>query len=104
MVWTGLELARGHLLSGFTMASLSHTQIHWPIILQAADIFGDYAISGLIMFVAACVARMIPWRRPAIHALAHRVRLAISHWQRRISPTATPACPANTRAPAPPSL
>ena len=62
MVWTGLELARGHLLSGFTMASLSHTQIHWPTILQAADIFGDYAISGLIMFVAACVARMIPWR------------------------------------------
>ena len=65
MVWTGLELARGHLLSGFTMGSLSHTQIHWPIILQAADIFGDYAISGLIIFVAACVARMIPWRGPS---------------------------------------
>ncbi len=44
------------------MASLSHTQVHWPVVLQAADIFGDYAISGLVVFVAACVARMIPWR------------------------------------------
>ncbi len=62
IVWTGLELARGHLLSGFTMGSLSHTQIHWPVIIQGADIFGDYAISGLIILIAACVARALPWR------------------------------------------
>jgi apolipoprotein N-acyltransferase len=62
IVWTGLELARGHLLSGFTMGSLAHTQIHLLPIIQAADIVGCYGISGLIVLVAACVARMIPWR------------------------------------------
>src|SRR5215831_1367905 len=60
VVWTGLELARGHLLSGFTMGSLSHTQIYWLPVVQAADIFGDYAISGLIILIAACIARMVP--------------------------------------------
>ncbi|HEY2881953.1 MAG TPA: apolipoprotein N-acyltransferase [Pirellulales bacterium] len=62
LVWTGLELARGHLLGGFTMGSLSHTQIHWLPMIQAADIVGDYGISGLVVFAAACVARIIPWR------------------------------------------
>ncbi len=62
IVFTGLELARGHLLSGFTMGSLAHTQIHWLGVIQAADVVGCYGISGLVMFVAACVARMIPWQ------------------------------------------
>ena len=29
VVWTGLELARAHLLTGMTMASLGHTQYRW---------------------------------------------------------------------------
>jgi apolipoprotein N-acyltransferase len=62
IVWTGLELTRGHLLSGFTMGALSHTQIHLPAVIQTADVVGDYGVSGLVVFVAACVARMIPWR------------------------------------------
>jgi apolipoprotein N-acyltransferase len=62
VVWTGLELSRGHLLSGFTMGALSHTQIRWPVVIQIADIIGDYGVSGLVVFVAACVARMVPWR------------------------------------------
>jgi apolipoprotein N-acyltransferase len=61
-VWAGLELARGHLLSGFTMGALSHTQIRWPAVIQIADVIGDYGVSGLVILVAACVARMIPWR------------------------------------------
>ena len=56
-----LGIVRGHLLSGFTMGSLAHTQIHWLQIIQAADVVGCYGISGLIMLVAACVARAIPW-------------------------------------------
>jgi apolipoprotein N-acyltransferase len=62
IVWTGLELARGHLLGGFTMGSLSHTQIHWLSIIQSADVIACYGVSGLVMLVAACVARMVPWR------------------------------------------
>ncbi len=53
------------------MGSLSHTQIHWPVIIQTADIFGDYAISGLIMFVAACVARDTSLARRIAGVLAH---------------------------------
>src|SRR5262249_27166877 len=49
VVWTGLELARGHLLGGFTMGSLAHTQIRWLSIIQSADVIACYGISGLVM-------------------------------------------------------
>lgn len=61
LIWTGLELAKGHLLGGFTMGSLEHTQIRWLTMIQGADIVGGYGIGGLMMFAAACLARMIPW-------------------------------------------
>jgi apolipoprotein N-acyltransferase len=63
VVWTGLDLARAHMLTGFTMASLGHTQYRWPEVLQIADAFGGYAISFLIVLCAACVARMLPLGR-----------------------------------------
>ena len=34
IVWTGLELARAHLLTGITMASLGHTQYRWIELIQ----------------------------------------------------------------------
>src|SRR5688572_3122913 len=61
LVWTGLEVARGYMLGGFTMSSLAHTQFRWVDWIQAADVIGCYGLSGLAMLVAACVARMIPW-------------------------------------------
>jgi apolipoprotein N-acyltransferase len=67
MVWTGLELARGHLLTGFTMGSLGHTQYHWIDLIQLSDLAGAYGVSFVVMFVAACLGRMIPCeRRPAV--------------------------------------
>src|SRR5690606_15763615 len=45
LVWTALELVRGHLLTGFSMGLLSHTQVCWPMVLQIADIGGAYAVS-----------------------------------------------------------
>ncbi len=60
VVWTGLELARAHLLSGFTMASLSHAQFRWPTVLQVSDLLGSYGVSFLIVLVAAGIARMVP--------------------------------------------
>ncbi len=59
-IWTGLELARAHLLTGFTMASLGHTQYRWIALIQVSDLVGAYGVSFLVMFVAACLARMIP--------------------------------------------
>jgi apolipoprotein N-acyltransferase len=60
VVWTGLELARAHLLTGFTMASLGHTQHRWIELIQVSDLVGAYGVSFLVMFAAACVARMLP--------------------------------------------
>jgi apolipoprotein N-acyltransferase len=60
VVWTALELIRLHLLSGFGMALLSHTQYRWPIVLQLSDLAGAYGVSFAMMFVATCLARMLP--------------------------------------------
>ncbi len=59
IVWTGLELARGHLLTGMTMASLGHTQYRWITLVQLSDLAGAYGVSFVVMLVAACLARMI---------------------------------------------
>jgi apolipoprotein N-acyltransferase len=72
VVWTGLELVRGHLLTGMTMGSLGHTQYRWIELIQLSDLAGAYGVSFVVMFVAAGLARMLPCdgRRWAIWPLA----------------------------------
>ncbi len=60
VVWTGLELVRGHAITGFSMALLGHTQVSWTGLLQIADVFGAYGVSFLVMLVAASAARVLP--------------------------------------------
>jgi apolipoprotein N-acyltransferase len=60
VVWTGLELARAHMLTGFAMGNLSHTQYRWTELLQVVDLMGAYGVSFAIVFVGACLARMLP--------------------------------------------
>lgn len=60
IVWTGLELAQSHLLTGFNMAALGHSQYRWLALIQCADLAGGYAVSFLVMFAAACLATMLP--------------------------------------------
>jgi apolipoprotein N-acyltransferase len=60
VVWTGLELARAHVLTGFTMGALSHTQYRWLGLIQVSDLGGAFAVDFVILFVATCLARMIP--------------------------------------------
>ena len=60
IVWTGLELARGHLLTGMSMACLGHTQYRWIELIQLSDLAGAYGVSFVVMFVAASLARMLP--------------------------------------------
>ncbi len=60
IVWTGMELARGHAITGFSMALLGHTQVRWATLIQISDILGAYGVSFLVMLVAACIARMSP--------------------------------------------
>jgi apolipoprotein N-acyltransferase len=60
-VWAGLELARGHLLTGFGMAALGHTQFRLPLLLQISDLTGGYGVSFVLVLVAASVASALPW-------------------------------------------
>ena len=63
VVWTGLELARGHLITGFSMGLLGHTQVDWVHLIQIADLCGAYGVSFLVMLGAACVLQTLPLRR-----------------------------------------
>jgi len=54
IVWTGLELARGYLLTGFGLAMLAHTQSAWITLIQSADLLGAYGTSAVMMVVSAC--------------------------------------------------
>ncbi len=60
VVWTGLELARAHVLTGFLMASLAHTQVNWTTLIQISDLVGEYGVDFVMMLVAACIACQIP--------------------------------------------
>ena len=60
VVWTGLELVRGYFGTGFLIASISHTQFRWIELIQISDVAGQYGVDFLVIFGAACVARMLP--------------------------------------------
>jgi apolipoprotein N-acyltransferase len=67
VVWTGLELARAHLLTGFLMASLAHTQVKQTQLIQISDLFGEYGVDFLIVLVAGCIVsavRVSHWNLP----------------------------------------
>ena len=70
VIWVGLECLRGWLLTGFSMALLGHTQIHWLQMVQISDLVGAYGVSFLLMFVAAALAEVIPlsWLSPSLAA------------------------------------
>jgi apolipoprotein N-acyltransferase len=59
-VWAGLELARTHLLTGMSMGDISHTQYRWTTLIQIADLAGQFGVDFVILFVAACLAQMLP--------------------------------------------
>ena len=56
VVFTGLEYARAHLLTGFLMASLAHTQVKWPALIQISDLVGEYSVDFVMTSVAAAIA------------------------------------------------
>ncbi len=60
VVYTGMELAQAYLLSGMTMGCLEHSQYRWTQLIQISDLTGCYGVTFLMMFVSACLARMLP--------------------------------------------
>jgi apolipoprotein N-acyltransferase len=59
VVWVGLELARGYIVTGFSAGLLSHTQTDWPALLQIADVFGAYGVSFVMMLVTAALGQVL---------------------------------------------
>ncbi len=57
LVYLGLELARAHLLTGFAMTGLGHSQYRWTDLHQIADLAGIGGVGAVMMLVAAAVVR-----------------------------------------------
>ena len=55
VLWTGLELIQGHLLSGFLMNQQAIAFYNAPVFLQLAEFGGSYAISFILMLLSALV-------------------------------------------------
>ncbi|HEX5442281.1 MAG TPA: apolipoprotein N-acyltransferase, partial [Pirellulales bacterium] len=89
IVWTGLELAQSHLLTGFNMAALGHSQYRWLALIQCSDLAGGYAVSFLVMFVAACLASTLPddnrrWRAWPLLPLGLMLAAALGYGHYRL--------------------
>lgn len=85
VVWVAAEYLRAHLLSGFPWASLGYSQQGYLSMIQAADLFGVYGLSFLLVFFNASVAA--GWRAaraektwiPAWSPLAAALLLAVAN-------------------------
>jgi apolipoprotein N-acyltransferase len=53
VIWTGLELVRAHMITGFSMAQLGHALVNWIALIQISDLFGAYGVSFVVMLVCA---------------------------------------------------
>jgi len=60
IVWTGLELARGHLLTGMSMACLGPYTVRWTELIQVSDLAGAYGVSFVLMFVRGIIRKNCP--------------------------------------------
>lgn len=54
-IWTALEFARAHLLTGFTFCSLAYTQYRSPWAIQICDLGGFYTLSLAMALFAALI-------------------------------------------------
>lgn len=62
-LWTGIELARTYLFSGFPWALLGYSQYRVLPVIQFADITGVYGVSFLIVLVNVSLYLMLQDRR-----------------------------------------
>jgi apolipoprotein N-acyltransferase len=87
IVWTGLELARAHVMTGFMMGSLAHTQANWPLMIQVSDLVGEYGVDFVMILVAACATCIVFRPRQPIAILPAVLILAatLSYGRSRLS-------------------
>jgi apolipoprotein N-acyltransferase len=76
VVWTGLELARGYMITGFSMALLGHALYEQTLLIQISDLFGAYGVSFFVMLIAACLAGILEKGR-SLQSLAPAITLCV---------------------------
>lgn len=88
VVWVGLELVQSYLLTGFMMIVLGQTLYRWTAFIQIADLTGTFGLSFVVIVVATCLARALPWEgrrwaaRPLLPAAALvAIVLAYGWWR-----------------------
>ncbi len=59
VIWTGLEILRGHVASGLPWAGFGSTQWMNPPIIQISSIFGAYGVTFLIALINGAIASFI---------------------------------------------
>ena len=60
VVWCGLELLRGRLMTGFGWNLLAHSQWDWTTLIQIADVGGAYLVGAVVALGNAALALLIP--------------------------------------------
>ena len=67
ILWTGLELIQGHLLSGFLLNQQGIAFYKAPVMLQLAEFGGSYAISFIVILLSTLVYHA--WKNSMEHKL-----------------------------------
>ena len=64
VVWVALEYARAHIMTGYTWYNLSLTQYERVMLIQIADLTGNYGVSFFVAMVNGAIADLclVPWR------------------------------------------
>jgi len=52
--WAGCDVLRGWVFSGFMMGSASDVFYRDPMMLQTADLFGQWGVSAFLVYLSAC--------------------------------------------------
>ncbi len=62
VLWTGLDYARAHLMTGYAWYFLGHSQYQWLELIQVSDVTGAYGVTFVLMMCNAAVAGLVPVR------------------------------------------
>ena len=59
IIWVGLELLRGHVITGFSWLVLGHSQYRWIRLIQVADLTGAYGVSFIVAMTNGLIVDLL---------------------------------------------
>lgn len=58
VAWTGIEVLRSYLFTGFASNTLAHTQYRAPVVIQISDQLGGFGVSFVLIATCATILRI----------------------------------------------